>query len=163
MPKIEILNNKLFTIKYNDGSEESFLFNVKQMKSGDNNNQRKILQIELANEAVKADGSNNTAKDIVWRFFAIENECYLALTLGQLRRLNLKLNSVDDEGLGLEVQNHVTSPYELLYLKTNYEFNGCRGCTTTGEGIYLSRNKDLFMASSKYINPKDIIYLFKLK
>ena len=90
LPKIEVLKNKLFTIKYNDGSEESFLFNVKQTKSEDNNNQRKILQIELANEEVKADGSNNKAKDIVWRFFAIENECYLALTLGQLNRLNLK-------------------------------------------------------------------------
>ena len=160
LPKIEILKNKLFTIKYNDGSEESFLFNVKQMKSGDNNNQRKILQIELANEAVKADGSNNTAKDIVWRFFAIENECYLALTLGQLNRLNLKLISVDDEGLGLEVQNNFT---ELHYLKTSYDFKNCYKCITTGGEIYLSRNKDLFMESSKYINPKDIIYLFKLK
>ena len=55
-------------------------FNVKQIESEDNNNQRKILQIELANEEVKADGSNNTAKDIVWRFFAIENECYVAIT-----------------------------------------------------------------------------------
>ncbi len=166
LPKIEILKNKLFTIKYNDGSEESFLFNVKQMKSGDNNNQRKILQIELANEAVKADGSNNTAKDIVWRFFAIENECYLALTLGQLNRLNLKLISVDDEGLGLEVHgvNSVGSPYQGVYLKTSQAFNSCYSCITTGgEGIYLSRNKDLFMASSNYINPKEIIYLFKLK
>ena len=50
LPKIEVLKNKLFTIKYNDGSEESFLFNVKQIESKDNNNQRKILQIELANE-----------------------------------------------------------------------------------------------------------------
>ena len=156
LPKLEVLKNKLFTIKYNNGSEESFLFNVKQMESEDNNNQRKILQIELANEEVKADGSNNTAKDIVWRFFAIENECYLALTLGQLNRLNLKLISVDDEGLEVYGQANESNLFQTRF--DSYNKN-----KTTGEGIYLSRNKDLFMASSKYIDPKDIIYLFKLK
>ena len=155
LPKIEVLKNKLFTIKYNDGSEESFLFNVKQTKSEDNNNQRKILQIELANEEVKADGSNNTAKDIVWRFFAIENECYLALTLGQLNRLNLKLISVDQ---GLEAYSQTNQRNEFVT-----RFDSYYKKTTTGEGIYLSRNKDLFMESSNYINPQEIIYLFKLK
>ena len=155
LPKIEVLKNKLFTIKYNDGSEESFLFNVKQIESEDNNNQRKILQIELANEEVKADGSNNTAKDIVWRFFAIENECYLALSLGQLNRLNLKLISVNE---GLEVYGQANESNLFQTRFDSYNKN-----KTTGEGIYLSRNKDLFMASSKYIDPKDIIYLFKLK
>ena len=155
LPKIEVLKNKLFTIKYNDGSEESFLFNVKQTKSEDNNNQRKILQIELANEEVKADGSNNKAKDIVWRFFAIENECYLALTLGQLNRLNLKLIYIDK---GLEAYSENRQEIEFTkYFESYYKK------TTTGEGIYLSRNKDLFMNSSKYIDPKEIIYLFKLK
>ena len=155
LPKIEVLKNKLFTIKYNDGSEESFLFNVKQIKSEDNNNQRKILQIELANEEVKADGSNNTAKDMVWRFFAIENECYLALTLGQLNRLNLKLISVDQ---GLEAYSQTNQRNEFVT-----RFDSYYKKTTTGEGIYLSRNKDLFMESSEYINPAEIIYLFKLK
>lgn len=155
LPKIEILKNKLFTIKYNDGSEESFLFNVKQMESEDNNNQRKILQIELANEEVKSDGSNNKEKDIVWRFFAIENECYLALTWGQLKRLNLKLFSVDQ---GLKAYSEYNQRYQFA---TNFDSD--YKYTTTGEGIYLSRNKDLFMDSSKYINPNEIIYLFKLK
>ena len=156
LPKIEILKNKLFTIKYNDGSEESFLFNVrKYVDDYDENNQRKILQIELANEEVKADGSNNTAKDIIWRFFAIENECYLALTLGQLNRLNLKLTYFKE---GIQVSD---IDHKLIYFQNN--FNEGYEYTTTGEGIYLSRNKDLFMASSKYIDPKDIIYLFKLK
>ena len=155
LPKIEVLRNKLFTIKYNGGNEESFLFNVKQIKSEDNNNQRKILQIELANEEVKADGSNNTAKDIVWRFFAIENECYLALTLGQLNRLNLKLISVDQ---GLEAYSQTNQRNEFVT-----RFDSYYKKTTTGEGIYLSRNKDLFMESSNYINPQEIIYLFKLK
>ena len=155
LPKIEVLKNKLFTIKYNDGSEESFLFNVKQIKSEDNNNQRKILQIELANEEVKADGSNNTAKDIVWRFFAIENECYLALTLGQLNRLNLKLFSVNQ---GLEAYSQTYEGNRFVNRFESYYKN-----TTSGEGIYLSRNKDLFMDNSKYINPGEIIYLLKFK
>lgn len=154
LPKIEVLKNKLFTIKYNDGSEESFLFNVKQIESEDNNNQRKILQIELANEEVKADGYNNTGNDIVWRFFAIENECYLALTVGQLNRLNLKLISVD-KGLEAYSENRQTIEF------SNYFYDNKK--TTTGEGIYLSRNKDLFMNSSEYIDPEKIIYLFKLK
>ena len=156
LPKIEVLKNKLFTIKYNDGSEESFLFNVrKYVDDYDENNQRKILQIELANEEVKADGSNNTAKDIVWRFFAIENECYLALTLGQLNRLNLKLIS-DDKGLEAYSQTNQRNEF-VTRSNSYYKY------TTTGEGIYLSRNKDLFMESSEYINPAEIIYLFKLK
>ena len=155
LPKIEVLKNKLFTIKYNDGSEESFLFNVKQIKSKDGNNQRKILQIELANEEVKADGSNNTAKDIVWRFFAIENECYLALTLGQLNRLNLKLFSVDQ---GLMAYSQYNERNEFVT-----SFESYYKSTTTGEGIYLSRKRDLFMDTEKYIDPNEIIYLFKLK
>ena len=155
LPKIEILKNKLFTIKYNDGSEESFLFNVNQMESEDNNNQRKILEIGLANEEVKSDGSNNKGKDIVWRFFAIENECYLALTFGQLERLNLNLFSVNK---GLRA-------YSEYYGRNHFEkdFDSYYKSTTTGEGIYLSRKRDLFMDTSKYINPNEIIYLFKLK
>ncbi len=155
LPKIEILKNKLFTIKYNDGSEESFLFNLKQIESKDNNNQRKILQIELANEEVKEDGYNNTAKDIVWRFFAIENECYLALTLDQLNRLKLKLISVNE---GLEAFGHNNN--EIRFINN---FDSYYKYTTTGKGIYLSRNKDMFMDVSNYINPDEIIYLFKLK
>ena len=165
LPKIEVLKNKLFTIKYNDGSEESFLFNVKKIESEDNNNQRKILQIELANEEVKADGTNNTTKDIVWRFFAIENECYLALTLGQLNRLKVKLFSLEK----LDVYVDQVEGEMKLKNENVVDANGKwvntynKNITTTGKGIYLSRNKDLYMDSSKYINPQEIIYLFKLK
>ena len=66
----------------------------------------------------------------------------------------IKLISVDK---GLEVLNENSGEIEF----SEY-FNGGKK-TTTGEGIYLSRKKDLFMDSSKYIDPKEIIYLFKLK
>ena len=182
LPKIEVLKNKLFTIKYNDGSEESFLFNVKKIESEDNNNQRKILQIELANEEVKEDGSNNTAKDIVWRIFAIENECYLALTLDQLNRLKVKLFSLEklDVYCGqvagemlVQLNDQYENMEKVYYFETTghiEDYNGKylnyideKNTSTSGKGIYLSRNKDLYMDSSKYINPQEIIYLFKLK
>ncbi len=158
-PKIEILKNKLFTIKYKDGSEESFLFNVKQTKLDDNNNQRKILQIELANEAVKEDGSNNTAKDMVWRFFAIENECYLALSLKQLNRIKLNLYSPKDGLDAYTFNDQGIKKNEGKWRFDSYYYN----YTTTGEGIYLSRNKDAFMETSNFLNPEEMIYLFKLK
>ena len=151
LPQIEILKNKLFTIIYNDNSEESFLFNVKESNP---NNQRNTLQIDLANEGVE----NNTSKDIVWRIFAIENECYLALTYGQLNRLKLDLYS------GIQAQaysqydddlKYFTEGTDSYYWDSNYE--------TTGNGIYISRNKDSYMDESQNINLKNLIFLLKLK
>ena len=143
----------------------SFLFNVKKIESEDNNNQRKILQIELANEEVKADGTNNTTKDIVWRFFAIENECYLALTLGQLNRLKVKLFSLEKLDVYVDqVEGEMQLEDEDVVDANGRSINTYnKNTSTTGKGIYLSRNKDLYMDSSKYINPQEIIYLFKLK
>jgi hypothetical protein len=155
LPKIEILKNKLFTLKYNDGSEESFLFNVKKLDTNVNNNQRKILQIELANENVREDGSTNRESDIVWRFFAVENECYLALTSTQLNRLKFILHPIHD---GLEVSSVSRPAPHFTTNFSDYDKN-----KTTGEGIYISRNKDLFMEGSNYIDPSELIYLFKLK
>lgn len=156
LPKIEILKNKLFTLKYNDGKEESFLFNVKKYISEHGDNQRKVLQIELANEQVKDDGENDTSRDIVWRFFALDNECYLALSSEQLNRLNMQLNLVNE---GVEVFND-TSKRESSFASSAY-YNDSR--ITTGNGIYLSRNKDIFMDASRYVDPSEVIFLFKLK
>lgn len=150
LPEIEILKNKLFTLKYVNGTEESFLFNSKKNGLDDENNQRGILQIELANENVREDGGNNTAKDMVWRFFIIGNECYLALNNDQLIRIGLMIQSTNN----------------LEYFRNGHLYNHSdwsRGGVTSGNGIYLSRNKDSFMESSEYINPENLIYLFKLK
>jgi hypothetical protein len=155
LPKIEILKNKLFTLKYIDGKEESFLFNVKKFVSKLGDNQRKVLQIELANEQVKDDGSNDTSRDIVWRFFAIENECYLALTAEQLNRLDLKLTPVNN---GIEIFDENS---KTRFVNQGYYSND--NWKTTGQGIYLSRNKDIFMSESRYVDPDEVIYLFKLK
>ena len=147
LPQIEILKNKLFTIIYNDDTEESFLFNVKESNP---NNQRNTLKIDLANEGVE----NNTANDIVWRIFAIENECYLALTYIQLNRLKLDLYP--------DIQ-----AYRAEYNETNYIHDisdyYLSHYITTGNGIYISRNTDSYMDESQYINPENLIFLLKLK
>jgi hypothetical protein len=147
LPQIEILKNKLFTIIYNDDTEESFLFNVKESNP---NNQRNTLKIDLANEGVE----NNTANDIVWRIFAIENECYLALTYIQLNRLKLDLYP--------DIQ-----AYRAEYNETNYIHDisdyYLSHYITTGNGIYISRNKDSYMDESEYIKPENLIFLLKLK
>jgi hypothetical protein len=35
--------------------------------------------------------------------------------------------------------------------------------TTTGNGVYLSRKKDPFMKEALYVEPDQLIYLFKFK
>lgn len=149
LPQIEILKNKLFTIIYNDDTEESFLFNVKESNP---NNQRNTLKIDLANEEVE----NNTANDIVWRIFALENECYLALTYGQLNRLKLDVFSkIPYVKVGDDYKRYFPSDE---YYKYDYSFE-----TTGCNGIYISRNKDAYMDESQHINPKNLIFLLKLK
>jgi len=148
LPQIEILKNKLFTIIYNDDTEESFLFNVKESNP---NNQRNTLKIDLANEGVE----NNTANDIVWRMFAIENECYLALTYIQLNRLKLNLYSYNE---GIE-----TSKSDNSYIQFTRDFSSYYSRKTTGNGIYISRNIDSYMNTSEYIKPENLIFLLKLK
>ena len=156
MPKIEILKNKLFTLIYEDGSEESFLFNVDATE--EDNNQRQILRITLANEEVKDSDYNATAKDIVWRAYALGGECYVALSFQQLERLKLNIYK---ERKGLE------AVYEgrVQFIETdevgNYYTSG--KYMTTGEGIYISRKKDGFMAEEKFLNPEELVYLFKWK
>ena len=172
LPTIEILKNKLFTLIYSDGTEESFLFNVSKAYNNTkryyddqnnqviiNNNERTILQIELANEEVNADGSNNTARDIVWRIFAIENDCYLALTASQLNRLKLNLkNSAEGIEFTRNGQTEMKKPDDYAF---HNRYNDVVW-ETTGEGIYLSRNQDSFMDTANYLDYNNIIYLFKL-
>ena len=157
MPKVEVLKNKLVTISYPDSTEESFLLNVKQPSiEDDNNNKRKILQMELANEEVKADGSNNTARDIVWRVFVIYNDCYLALSKKQLERLKVRIFS-STEGVLLLTND---GEEELI---SQQNFNYHEESKTSGNGLYIGRDKDPFMDSGYYIDPENMIFLFKLK
>lgn len=152
LPTIEILKNKLFTLKYPSEKEESFLFNARKLTQS-TNNQRSFLQLELANEAVKNDGSDNTAMDMVWRIYVLGKDCYIALSARQLRRLNLELMDSRD---GVQIR---TSDGDKMSTGNNYSDDRYN---TTGRGIYIGRKKDDFMENAYYFDPDGIIYLFKL-
>jgi hypothetical protein len=170
MPKLEILKNKLVTFNYSDGNNESFLFNVKKLiDSEENNNYRKALQLEFATEEVKKDddGNDDRSGNVVWRIFALGDETYLALSGNQLNRIHLDLFSAykkennydyqDDDRLGVQVS--WGSDVRML---TQDELNQLNGAKTTGKGIYLARTKDKFMDSGYYLNPSEMVFLFKL-
>lgn len=169
LPKIEILKNKLVTFNYNDGQNESFLFNVKKLNVGDDkNNHRNALQLEFVTEEMKSDNDENDSKsgNIVWRIFAIGNECYLALSGNQLNRIHLDLFSPvgkrngEDQSDRVGVQVKRASSVEMI---TQEELNDYDNVyKTTGKGIYLARNKDKFMDGTYYLNPSELIFLFKL-
>ncbi len=152
LPTIEILRNKLFTLKYSNEKEESFLFNARKLTQS-TNNQRSFLQLELANETVEKDGSDNTAMDMVWRIYVLGKDCYIALSARQLRRLNLELMDSRD-GVQIRTSDGVKMSTGDYYSNDRYN--------TTGRGIYVGRKRDNFMENSYYFDPDGIIYLFKL-
>ncbi len=135
-PLIKILENKLFKLIYNNGEEEAFLFNI---LSENNHHQRVSFQIELKSDD-KITRDYNNSPDITWSFWVIEKECYLSLDYSQLTRLRLK--NINNGISALENQN--------------YNYND-------GNGIYFSRTNKALLSPSNYINPNDLVFLFKLK
>lgn len=135
-PLIKILENKLFKLIYNNGEEEAFLFNI---LSENNHHQRVSFQIELKSDD-KITRDYNNSPDITWSFWVIEKECYLSLYYSQLTRLRLK--NINNGISALENQN--------------YNYND-------GNGIYFSRTNKALLSPSNYINPNDLVFLFKLK
>jgi len=135
-PSIKILENKLFKLIYNNGEEEAFLFNI---LSENNHHQRVSFQIELKSDD-KITRDYNNSPDITWCFWVIEKECYLSLDYSQLTRLRLK--NINNGINALENQN--------------YNYND-------GNGIYFSRTNKALLSPSNYINPNDLVFLFKLK
>ena len=135
-PSIKILENKLFKLIYNNGEEEAFLFNI---LSENNHHQRVSFQIELKSDD-KITRDYNNSPDITWSFWVIEKECYLSLDYSQLTRLRLK--NINNGINALENQN--------------YNYND-------GNGIYFSRTNKALLSPSNYINPNDLVFLFKLK
>lgn len=87
--------------------------------------------------------------------FIIDNDCYLALNNNQLKRIGIMLQS---PGTIEYIENGNLRNDEGF--STNY-YSSSK--ITSGNGIYLTRNKDSYMESSEYIDPNELIYLFKLK
>ena len=154
LPKIQIYKNKLLTVVNQDSSEESFLFTVNGLDSENRNNQRGIIQFNLVSEESSTDEEYDRPKNMTWRFFAIENEVYLALNYAQLSRINSELQEVGK----IEAYSEY---YERVVMASDYDSDYRQ--TTTGKGVYLSRKHDNFMQESLYIDPSDLIFLFKLK
>ena len=154
LPKIQIYKNKLLTIVNKDGKEESFLFTVNPLDGEGANNQRSAFQFNLVSEEANSDEDYDKPKNLTWRFFAIQNEVYLALNYAQLSRINSELQ----EAGSIEAFSEY---YERVVMATDFDSDYRQ--TTTGNGVYLSRKKDTFMKESLYIDPSELIFLFKLK
>lgn len=154
LPKIQIYKNKLLTVVNKDGSEESFLFTATALDDEGANNQRAVFQFSLVSEETNSDEDYDKPKNLTWRFFAIQNEVYLALNYLQLSRINSELQ---DRGK-IEAYSEY---YEQVIMASDFDSDYRQ--TTTGNGVYLSRKKDNFMKESLYIDPSDLIFLFKLK
>lgn len=154
LPKIQIYKNKLLTVVNPGGKEESFLFTANVVDSESFNNQRSVIQFNLVSEEANTNEDYEKSKNLTWRFFAVENEVYLALNFAQLSRINSELQEVGS----IEAFSEY---YERVVMAT--EFDSDYRQTTTGNGVYLSRKKDAFMKESLYVDPDDLIFLFKLK
>lgn len=154
LPKIQIYKNKLLTIVNKDGKEESFLFTANALSEDGANNQRSAFQFNLVSEEANSDDDYNKPKNLTWRFFAIQNEVYLALNYAQLSRINAELQEVGS----IEAFSEY---YERVVMATDFDSDYRQ--TTTGNGVYLSRKKDSFMKESLFIDPSELIFLFKLK
>lgn len=154
LPKIQIYKNKLLTVANPGGNEESFLFTANVVDSESLNNQRNVIQFNLVSEEANTDEDYYKPKNLTWRIFAIENEVYLALNFAQLSRINSELQEVGS----IEAYSEY---YERVVMAS--EFDSDYRQTTTGKGVYLSRKEDNFMPESLYVDPSDLIFLFKLK
>jgi hypothetical protein len=154
LPKIQVYKNKLLTVVNPGGKEESFLFTANLVDSENFNNQRGVIQFNLVSEETNTNEDYEKSKNLTWRFFAIENEVYLALNFDQLSRINSELQ----EAGSIEAYSEY---YEREVMAS--EFNSSYRQTTTGKGVYLSRKQDNFMKEALYVNPNALIFLFKLK
>ena len=134
MPQIEVLKNKLVTIKYQDGSEESLLYNLKS----ETNTLNEEIRITLASEKVgDSYGNSNSEYDLNWEICQINGESYITLSYNDLGRLSVPLGK-NNEGL----------PYNKEGL--------------TEEKMWLTQKKNSFNEKDIKVDPFMCNYLFKL-
>ena len=158
MPQIEVLKNKLVTIKYKNGDEESLLYNYKSTKNTANEQRR----ITLASETVR-----NQSKDIVWAICEINGESYIHLSHSQLKRLKIPLDGNIDQ---VDYTYRVTydnggfdSGSSHTYLGRLPYSSGYRGRVyRTKEKLWLTLKKNTWVDVDKKIDPSSCTYLFKL-
>jgi hypothetical protein len=129
------------------------------------NNFRSALQIELAAEEVNNDRENPLKGNIIWRVIVLDNEAYLALSGIQLNRLHVGLF---DAGGIPELLYYTPASMKGIQVSENgrtislSDIKYASNFTSTGNGIYLARTKDKFMDGSYFLNPSEMVFLFKL-
>jgi hypothetical protein len=140
IPVFNVLKNKLFTIQHKDKEEESFVITA----AYDTillNNGITTLSVSLANENI-----SDKSKNMLWRFFIIENKAFLALSYSQLIRLGLPLIPLNNFSNG-----------KLSFFKCDGD--RWNKPDIAGSGLYLSRKSNPL---ENQLDPESSIYLFKI-
>jgi hypothetical protein len=153
MPQIEVLKNKLVTLKYTNGVEESFLYNLKSKK----NTLNQQMSITLASETI-----TNESNDIVWAICEINDESYIHLSYSQLERLMVP---IDREGeyvhykwIGTDYSAESLHVSRLPYKSGRERYY----IELTKESIWLNQKKNTWVDVDKDIDAYECTYLFKL-
>jgi hypothetical protein len=150
MPQIEVLKNKLLTLK-SSKLEEDFMFNI---SSSDNPLDENIC-LELATENV-----DDNRKDIFWPLRNINGEIYLVLDNDKLERIGVKLShDLDDieyhyfykdgsTGTSNKSINDLPADHYQQY--------------KAKETLWLVRKRNKFLKQDTRIDPRKCLFLFKL-
>jgi hypothetical protein len=162
MPQIEVLKNKLVTIKYQDGSEESLLYNLKS----ETNTLNEEIRITLASEEVgDSYGNSNSKYDLTWEICQINGEFYITLSYDDLGRLSVPLG---DNGDYKEVE-YTDSEYVDPHGDPTKRIFSCylSSLPYTKEGLteekmWLTQKKNSFNEKDIKVDPFMCNYLFKL-
>jgi hypothetical protein len=150
MPKIEVLKNKLVTIKFKSGEEESLLFNLKS----ETNQLDESLRITLASE------ESDSSEDIIWNIRQIDNEYYIALDYNQLRRLELSIKN--DNSLDYYYYREQGEKNYSKYYSDTYSLPSSYKGRYTVESFWLIQKKNNYIEEDMKIRPNQCVYLFKL-
>ena len=149
MPQIEVLKNKLVTVKLKNGREENLLFNLKS----ETNTVNEGLRITLATEDV------NSQNDITWDICQINGEAYIALSLKQLKRLELPLRGDDRINFTYTTKNTKRKSYTYI---SKLPISSSTNAYFSEEMLYLIQKKNSFVEKDSFIDPSQCSFLFKL-
>ena len=155
MPQIEVLKNKLVTIKYQDGSEESLLYNLKS----ETNTLNEEIRITLASEKVgDSYGNSNSEYDLNWEICQINGESYITLSYDDLGRLSVPLGDNGDYNEVEYTDTEYAKTIRSCYLRSL----PLNGYGLTKEKMWLTQKKNSFNEKEIRVHPSMCNYLFKL-
>ncbi|MDA8930067.1 hypothetical protein N9J07_01650 [Bacteroidia bacterium] len=154
MPQIEVLKNKLVTIKYQDGSEESLLYNLKS----ETNTLNEEIRITLASEQVgDSYGNSNSEYDLTWDICQINGEFYIVLSYDDLERLSIPLADSDYKEVEYTDLEYAKTIRYCHLSSLPYDYYGL-----TKEKMWLTQKKNSFNEKDIKVDPSMCNYLFKL-